>query len=148
MTDPAGSSSRQRQVLQTARVMWVAFLCAACGFVALSYRVQPPHPEHVPAPYLSLAFAIVAAADAAILGAIRRSRLAKSQEQARQGDAAQAQVSWLSAQVLGLASALSIVLFGFVLRMIGARPAWTSIAFFAAGLLIMAAYRPRLPETR
>jgi hypothetical protein len=91
---------------------------------------------------------LVAAVEIAFFATFRRTLLAKSREQARRGEAAVALKIWTLAQVLGLASAMSIVLFGFVLGLIGAPPPWISTAFFVAGIINLAVYRPQIPEAQ
>jgi MFS family permease len=133
---------------QAARIMWVAFLCAASGIIALAHFVPRPQSQPIPAPAFIYAITGVAMADLAILGIVRRNLLERSRTLSERGEATAGQAAWAVAQTLGLASAMSIVLFGFVLHTLGARPAWISTAFFVAGLLLMAAYRPQLPEIR
>ncbi|HEX4037324.1 MAG TPA: hypothetical protein VHX37_04625 [Acidobacteriaceae bacterium] len=133
--------------LQTARFIWVAFLFAACAFIWISLIVRP-RPQPAPPVALSWAFAAIGAVDIVLIGAIRRKVLAQSQERSMRGDSDAAQAAWSVAQLLGFAAALSIVLFGFVLSIMGASPPWTSVAFYIAGLLILLGYRPRPLETR
>jgi hypothetical protein len=128
--------------------MWMAFLIAGCGFVALSHMIRNAQPQPAPSESIIWAIAVVGSVDVVILGVMRRSLLAKSLEQTDRNQVVTGRETWLRAQLLGLASAMSIVLFGFVLHTLGARPAWISTAFFVAGLLIMAAYRPQPPESR
>lgn len=148
MIAPPGSPDRERKLFQTARMMWVMFPCAACAIIACAYRIGTPHPEHIPAPSLSWTFAAIAAVDFVVFGILRRSLLARSQEQSTRGEPVAAQATWLKAQMLGFAGGMSIVLFGFVLHLMGARPAWISIIFFVAGLLNLVAYRPQLTQAR
>ncbi|MGA8108745.1 MAG: hypothetical protein WBD46_16520 [Acidobacteriaceae bacterium] len=133
--------------LQTARLIWAAFLCAACCIVFIA-RILTPPPHPTPAAALSWILAAVGAVDIVFIGALRSKILARSQEQSMRGEKAAAQAAWTVAQVLGFAAAMSIVLFGFVFRMLDARPPWFSAAFFVAGLLLLVGYYPRSPETR
>jgi hypothetical protein len=141
-----GNGSNPRMSLQAARIMWLVFLCAAGGIIVLAHMTRRSQPPTAPAPVFSRLIAAVAAVDIVVIGLIRRSLLQKSQEQVQRGDAAAGQINWSKAQALGFASGMSIVLFGFVVGMVGARPEWLSTAFYVAGLLILVAYRPQLEQ--
>jgi len=143
---PAPDAKVQATLLQTARTTWMAFLVAGCGFAALSHIIHNPQPRPAPSQGLIWAIALVGVVDVVVFGVLRRSLLARSREQSNGRQVVTGRETWFKAQILGFASAMSIVLFGFVLHTLGARPAWISIAFFAAGLLIMAAYRPQPAE--
>ena len=132
--------------LQTARLIWVAFLFAACG-IAFIARILTPPPQPTPAAALSWILAAIGAVDIGFIGALRGKILARSEEQSMRGEKAAAQAAWTVAQLLGFASAMSIVLFGFVVKMLDARPPWSSAAFFVVGLLLLVGYSPRSPET-
>ncbi len=145
---PASGTKPQVSPLQLARVMWLMFLAAACLIIAVTYILSHPHGQLAPQPSLNWDFAAIGAADIVVLAIFRRSVLGRSRAQSDRGEEAQARESWISAQVLGFASAMSIVLFGFVLHVMGARPPVFSTAFFAAGLVMMVAYWPQRPESR
>jgi hypothetical protein len=145
---PSPEAKSQDKLLQTGRMMWIFFLIAGCGFFALSRVIHNTQPGPAPSRVFVWAIAAVGVADVVILGLIRRSLLAKSGQQSAQNQAVTARQTWLSAQMLGFASAMSIVLFGFLLHTLGVRPAWIPVAFFIAGLLIIAAYRPRFAASR
>jgi hypothetical protein len=146
MMSQPGTQPAQSQ-LRVARIMWITFLCWAVADIAIARFRLKPHANAAPSSSLSWAFAAIGALDIVIIGAIRRNALSRSENQAERGETAAAKQSWFSAQVLGLAGGFSIVLFGFVLYLLGAPPAWISTAFFVAGLLNLALYRPRLPES-
>jgi hypothetical protein len=134
--------------LQGARIIWLTFLCAACGFILVAHLLHRPQGQVIPPPGISWALAAVGAVEIVFFGTFRRSLLARSRNKAQEGDTGRAQAIWAMAQVYGFASALSIVLFGFVLSMVGAPPPWMSAAFFVAGLINIAVYRPQLPNNR
>jgi len=131
--------------LEIARFLWAAFLCSACGIIAIS-RILKPQPHAAPSASFGWALVVVAAVDIVFFGLIRRNILAKSRQQAMQGDSTAAQASWSVAQLLGLAAAESIVLFGFVLSVLHGRPSWIRVALFAVGLLLMVSYFPQRPD--
>jgi hypothetical protein len=144
---PARDAKAQATLLQTARIMWMAFLVAGCGFVALSHIIRNAQPQPAPSQGFVWALAVVGVVDVVIFGALRRSLLARSWEQSNGRQVVAARETWLKAQLLGFASAMSIVLFGFVLHLLGAQPPWISTVFFVAGLLSLAVYRPRPIES-
>jgi hypothetical protein len=125
--------------LSTARIVWLAFLVAACGFILLAHAIRPV-PSTTPAPAFKWILAAVAAVDIVVIGLIRRSLM----ERSSRGEAAAAKAGWSVAQMMGFASAMSIVLFGFLLSMM--REGWFSTAFYVAGLLLLASYWPQPAE--
>ena len=129
--------------LRTARMVWLAFLVAACCFIWIAHVMRHP-PSAVPAPAFKWIFTAVGAMDIVIIGAIRRNILEQSREKLARGEAAAARAGWSLAQILGLASGMSIVLFGFVLSM--TVQGWFSTAFFIAGLLLLVSYWPQLAQ--
>lgn len=148
MTAPTQVATRQARVLRTARIVWVAFLIWACGIILFAHRVQAPRSQPVPPSAVNEGIAVAAIADLALFGFLRRKLLERSRGQLADGESDLAPRAWMSAQMLGFASAMSIVLFGFVLHILGARPPWFSIAFFIAGLLNLAVYRPQPIESQ
>jgi hypothetical protein len=131
--------------LEAARFVWAAFLCSACGIMAIS-RILKPQPHPAPPASFGWALVAVAAVDIVFFGLLRRNILARSQQQAMQGDSTAAQASWSVAQLLGMAAAESIVLFGFVLSVLHTRPSWLHVAFYAVGLLLLVSYLPQRPD--
>ena len=130
--------------LQVARVMWVVFVCWACGIIVMAHMIRRPQPPTPPPPAFNRLIAAVAAADIVVIGLIRRGLLQKSQENVQRGEAAAGQIIWGKAQVMGFASAMSVVLFGFLLSMAGARPEWFNTIFYVVGLLLLVSYWPLL----
>jgi hypothetical protein len=133
--------------LQGARTMWLIYLCSACGFILFAHLLHKPHPHVAPRPAISWAIAAVGVVEIVFFAYFRRTLLAKSQGKRQMGETAAGQSLWALAQLYGFASALSIVLFGLVLSVIGAPPPWISTAFFVAGIVNLAVYRPQLAES-
>ena len=131
--------------LQAARVMWVAFLCSACAIIAVALRLKT-HAAPLPAASFVWSIAAVGVLDIVVLGIIRRSQMVKADDLNKRGETEAGQKSWALAQLLGFAGGESIVLFGFLLSTMGARPEWFSVAFYVAGLLILVTYRPQLAQ--
>ena len=144
---PISSTTPKPITLPAARFIWIAFLCAACGIIFISH-VLKPQPQRTPDVLIGRVFSIVAVAEILIFAFIRSRILAQSQQKAQRGEAAMAQASWGVAQILGFASAMSIVLFGFVLHLLSAPPAWISTALLALGVLNMLAYFPQQSGNR
>jgi hypothetical protein len=145
---PAPEVKGTQSPLRVARVMWWAFLVSAAGDTALAYFRLKPHAGASPQPAFLWAFAVIAALDIVVIGAFRRSALSRSEAQSMRGEAAAARHSWFSSQILGFAGGMSVVLFGFVLYLLGAQPAWVPAVFFVAGMFNLAAYYPKLEENR
>lgn len=144
---PAPGTEPQSLPPQTVRFLWIAFLCGACGIIAIAHYLPKPQSQPVPAPIFVCAIAGVATVDLVFFGIFRRSILERSRAQSERWETT-ALASWALAQILGFASAMSIVLFGVVLSLMGARPPWVPTAFFAAGVLTLVAYYPQFAETR
>jgi hypothetical protein len=145
---PAGKAKSSAMMLQTARLMWAMFLCSAFGFAVMTYFLLKPQPHPAPAPTFGYAIAGVAAVDLVIFAFLRGNLLERSLECSERGAAEDARAIWMKAQLLGLASAESVVLFGFILHQLSARPSWLTAIFFVVGIFLMAVYRPTLPESR
>jgi hypothetical protein len=146
--DATSGDTQIRAALRAARIMWAAFIASGFLYVFVAHLLRRTHPHAAPAPSFNWIIAAVAAADIVVIAAVRRNALSRAEAQAMRGESAAAKQSWFSAQVIGLAGGMSIVLFGFVLHQLGAQPAWVPAAFFVAGLLNLAAYYPQLTETR
>lgn len=139
---PGSGANPKGMSLQSARIMWVAFLCSACAIIAVAHRVKT-HPAPLPAASFVWSIVAVGALDIVVMGMIRRSQLVKADGLNNRGETEAGQKSWALAQLLGFAEGESIVLFGFLLSMMGARPDWLSITFYIAGLLLLASYFPQ-----
>jgi hypothetical protein len=145
---PGSGSEPARTPLRVARIIWTAFLCCAVADIAVARFGLKPPVHAAPSLSLSWAFAAIGAADILVIAGVRLNALSRSKDQAKRGETAAAKQSWFSAQVIGFAGGLSIVLLGFVLYLLGAQPAWISTVFFVAGLVNLAVIRPQSPESR
>jgi len=128
--------------LQTARIVWFGYIVAACLFISVAHLLRP-NPDRVLAASLKWIFTGIAAADLLILGNLRRAMLEKSQEKLQRGETTQAQASCSVAQMLGFATCMSVVLFGFVLKILGAAPTWFSAIFYFIGIGLLILWSPR-----
>ena len=101
-------------------------------------------PQSNPAPAFKWVFVAVGGVDIVAIATIRRNILGQSREKSLQGETVAAQAAWSVAQLLGFASAESIVLFGFVLSMMVS--GWFSTVFYMVGLLLLVGYWPQPAE--
>jgi F0F1-type ATP synthase membrane subunit c/vacuolar-type H+-ATPase subunit K len=84
------------------------------------------------------------------LGGFRlRPRLLHRSEQLLTNDASnpKALKQWEAANFIGLASAESVVLWGSVVRMVLGGALWQGLLFYAAGLVLLLLWTPRMPIT-
>jgi F0F1-type ATP synthase membrane subunit c/vacuolar-type H+-ATPase subunit K len=81
-------------------------------------------------------------------GASIRGLLISRAEKALAKDASdpKALKQWESGQVLGLAFAESLALWGFVVRTVLGGALWQALLFYSAGFLLVLFWTPRLPE--
>ncbi len=87
MIDPPAIPDRDALVQRTARTMWLAFIVAACGFIALAHFRLKPQAQPVPDPTVTYVLTAVAAVDLVIFAVLRNIRLRNSREQRTRGDA-------------------------------------------------------------
>jgi hypothetical protein len=144
------SDAKQKSLspLELARVMWIAFLCAASGIIAIAHLVRAPESHTSPNPAFSCAIAGVAIISLLYLAFFRRKLLARSRALSERTESDRALATWRVAQVLGFAAAMSIVLYGFLLHAMQAQPAWISTALFVGGIVVFVAFFPQRPESR
>lgn len=128
--------------LRSAQIVWFAFIVWAALIILIAHFLHP-RPAQVPAASLKWVLAVIAAADLVILGSVRRTFLERSREKSQRGEASQAQAAWSLAQMLGFAGCLSVVLFGFVLSVMGAAPNWFSAIFYIVGIARLIMWSPR-----
>lgn len=86
----------------------------------------------------------------AALGGFRiRPRLIRRAEEALAKDASNPKAlrQWQAGQILGMAFAEAIVLYGVVVRMVLDGALWQASLFYAVGLLLMLLWTPRMPTT-
>jgi F0F1-type ATP synthase membrane subunit c/vacuolar-type H+-ATPase subunit K len=78
-----------------------------------------------------------------------RHRLLLRSEQAAAKDASnpKALKQWEAGNLIGLASAESVVLWGLVVRMVLGGALWQASFFYAVGLLLLLLWTPRMPIT-
>jgi len=140
---PQRGASPQGFSLRNARIIWSCFVVAACWFMLIAHFMRHVSPT-APAPAFKWVLLAVGAVDIVVIGAIRRNFLEQSRDKAARGETVAARAAWSVAQMMGFASAMSIVLFGFVLSMMVA--GWFSTIFYGAGLLLLVGYRPQPAE--
>jgi hypothetical protein len=76
----------------------------------------------------------------------RRKLMRRSEEAlAKDGSDPKALRQWQAAQVIGFASAEAIVIWGVVVRIILGGTLWQAFLFYAAGLLLLLLWTPRMP---
>jgi hypothetical protein len=61
MIPETSAKPKSLRPLQLARIVWVAFLCAGAGYIALAHFMQKPHSQTAPSPALSWSFAAMGA---------------------------------------------------------------------------------------
>jgi len=140
---PQHGASPQGFSLPKARIIWACFFVAACWIMLIGH-ITHRVPVSSPAPSFKWILAAVGVVDIVAIGAIRRNILEQSRQKSLRGEAVQAQAAWSVAQMLGFASAMSIVLFGFVLSMMVT--GWFSAIFYLVGLLLLVSYWPQPAE--
>jgi uncharacterized MnhB-related membrane protein len=132
--------------LQVARIIWLMFIGSLGLIIAMALTLMKTQPRSSPDLTFTYAIAGVAVAQLVFLGAFRSRLLGSSRTQSDHGEEVVARQRWVSAQVLGFASAEAVVLFGFVLHTMNARPPWVSTALFVTGVLLMVAFFPQRQE--
>jgi hypothetical protein len=128
--------------LRRARLVHACFLIASLLDIFLIFRIQPVQREVSSALVYSLAFECVVIVGLAI--SLGRRKVRVSEEKLRNNPEDPAALGqWLGAIILLCAFAQCIVLFGFVLKFLGAD--WrTAGPFFALGIFLMLLWTPRL----
>jgi F0F1-type ATP synthase membrane subunit c/vacuolar-type H+-ATPase subunit K len=94
-------------------------------------------------------WAVAALALSAVLwGASMRGRVIVSSEKALARDACDPKAlrRWESGQILGMAFAESIVLWGLVVRTVLGGALWQASVFYAAGFILLLFWTPRMPS--
>jgi hypothetical protein len=134
--NPIANALRQTRILQ------LAFLATVPLFV---FELSIIHPQPRPFnPVFALALAFVSATDIGIAFSFRVRKLHAAEERLRSNsqDAA-ALILWRSGVIISYCFAEAVVLFGFVLKILGG-PWNIAGIFFAVGVLLMFAWTPRL----
>jgi hypothetical protein len=131
--------------LRSATIVHWAIFGSAILFITMAEMIGPRARIVERADMFVLVFGFFAAMNAAVAFFAHRQFVARSEEilRANPHDPVAAQ-RWLQGHVLAVAFCESIVLFGFIMRIIGAANAivWP---FYAAGLLLMLLFTPRRP---
>jgi hypothetical protein len=129
--------------LKMMRIMTVAFVAACSMFVYIAENVLQPA-SHTPDPLIFKVFASIAIAAGAVALFLRVKRIPASLNRLAAGEAA-AWGAWRGSHMLGLALSESVVLFGFVLRQLGATRDQV-LPFYVGGFLLLALFFPRRPD--
>src|SRR5271165_7014017 len=133
---------REKSVQQV-RVIHVAFVVTWFLFIfILQYEVKPA--ERPIEPITVAALALAAVSSVSVGWTMRGKHLAMAAEVLqREPEDAAAIARWRFANILSCAFAESVTLFGFMLKMMGAR--WTIAGwFFAGGMILLLLWWPRL----
>jgi hypothetical protein len=136
---------RKAASAQQIQLIWFGFLVYAAGIIAFGeFKGRLPG-EHIG--IFQWAIAAVAACIAIIGFLLRRKTLALSRASTNQLDA---QRRWAGTQIRSSAFALSVILYGFITRMIApAPPRWFATSFYALGILLLFLWRPtNAPDER
>lgn len=130
--------------LKSATLVHWAIFASGILFIGMAEVIGPKAEIERPELFVLL-FGFFAAVNAAVAFFAHKQFVANSEEALRSNPAdGQAAQRWLQGHVLAVAFCESIVLFGFVMRIVGAGKAivWP---FYAAGLLLMLLFMPRRP---
>ena len=123
--------------------MWVAFLIAQVGYVEMAEYLS--HPQPPPDDKFKVAMMTVALAAAVIALAVRSRTVAPAAEilKASPSDSG-ALGQWRKGQILSFVMAEVVVLFGFILRLMGVP--WAHAApLYAVGIGMIIFFYPRQP---
>jgi hypothetical protein len=129
--------------LKQMRTIQVVFLVALALYVYTSELVAGKNGSEISAPFL-YGITILAGLDVLVALYFRRTKLIPAAESLRQdaNDAA-ALRQWRSGTILSMVLVMSIGLYGFVVRFMGA-PRPISWLFYGAAFLLLLAWRPNL----
>jgi hypothetical protein len=131
--------------LRSARILHVCFLIAAFLYVFVLIQIRPPERPLSAVVIWANAFVCIVIIGMALFF---RSRMvsesaAKLYTNPQDIEALQ---TWRSGQIVSFAFAEAVVLFGFVLKFLGAH--WNVAGvFFVVGILLLVAWRPKLDLT-
>lgn len=143
---PGSATPRSLEAaLRRARILFAGFLSAWLLFLLAIYLTKPA--ERPVSPTIVTLLGVAAAADLAV-GFTRRKALVDSALEALESDPADGPAlgKWFLGNVIGFAVAETVALFGVVLKFQGA--GWNVAGpFFAAGLLALLLWQPRLSSS-
>src|SRR5262245_3614681 len=108
----------REKTLGTTRLMHGAFLTTVLVFILVARLAGPP--ERPVAPEIALAIAAVACADMVVGFALRRRFLQRATDALTSDGEARALAAWRFANLYSFAHAETVVLFGLVLKFLGA----------------------------
>ncbi|MBZ5528566.1 MAG: hypothetical protein LAN71_11775 [Acidobacteriia bacterium] len=131
-----------RSTLNQVRILHAVFLLTQFLLVFVLWLEHSP--ERSLAREILVAFAVVSASNVLILGGIRSRHLTAALDILRNTpDDAAALGRWRMANIFGFTFAESVSLFGVALKFLGAK--WNVAGlFFAAGILLLLLWTPRL----
>jgi hypothetical protein len=131
--------------LRTATIVHWAILASGVMFIVMAEMIGPKIRMETPPDILVLAFGFLAAVNAAVAFFVHK-RLVSGSEEAlrRNSDDPVAAQRWMQGTILTVALCESVIVIGFVMRLVGAANAavWP---FYAGGLLLMLLFVPRRP---
>jgi hypothetical protein len=130
------------KTLRTARVLHVALLVMVLLYVDVSYRLSPV--QNQISPILVYAISFVCLNVIGVAAFLRRRMIRPSEESLRSNPNDESALKkWRKGVVVSLVMALTIVLFGLELKIMGAT--WDVASwFFIVGTLLLLAWTPRL----
>jgi len=130
--------------LREMRIMHLVMLAAIFGYASVAEGIVRPTTEL--SPVMLKAFLLLALADIAIAFVVRKRTLRKAMEGSqRNASDPTALAEWRKANVFGMVMAVSVGLYGFALRFMGASRA-VSVPFYVAAVILMILWWPRLEE--
>jgi len=145
MEASTGSSESPFELrLRSATIVHWAMFASGVLFIGMAEIIGPKGRIDRPELFVLL-FGLFAAVNAAVAFFAHRQFVANSEEALRSNPAdGQAAQRWLQGHILAVAFCESIILFGFVMRIVGTGKA-VVVPFYAAGLLLMLLFIPRRP---
>jgi hypothetical protein len=123
--------------------IWIIYFAFLATFPMFAFVLHTAKPSGGEASLeVLIAIACVAIVDVPIGHFIRKSHFDRARASLRNNDRTTAVNLWLLGNIMGFTFAETVMLFGFVLRILGA--SWNVVGiFFAAGFLLLLLWRPR-----
>jgi hypothetical protein len=131
-----------KKALRVARVLHVALIVMVVIEFDVSYRLAPI--QNQISPIIVYAITFVCLNDVGVAGFLRRRMIKPSEESLRSNPNDETALKkWRAGVIVSLGMASTIVLFGVLLRLMGAT--WNVASwFFIVGILLLLAWTPRL----
>jgi hypothetical protein len=131
-----------KKALRVARVLHVALIVMAVIEFDVSYRLAPI--QNQISPIIVYAITFVCLNDVGVAAFLRRRMIKPSEESLRSNPNDETALKkWRAGVIVSLGMASTIVLFGVLLRLMGAT--WNVASwFFIVGILLLLAWTPRL----